>query len=246
MTIDPQQPQAPHDLLGAYLLDAVDERERLIFEEHLLGCPDCERELAELAPAVEEIAAGLTVPPPAPVRDAVLEHVRADGAARAAESPAPTPADELAARREDRSTRRLLLLAGAAAAVAVVMALMFGPFRGDPGVTAASIAAADDAQRYEVRVGDATATVILSRTLDRAAVETTDMTPPPDGRDYQVWLSHADGTMTDAGLMPHEEDATLVLSDAVGDAVGVGITMEPAGGSPEPTGEPVVLIPFEA
>lgn len=251
MTIHPHQPQAPHDLLAAYLLDAVDERERQAFEEHLLGCPDCERELLALAPTIEALASSVPAPPPPHVRAAVLRRV-------AEERPAPTsakrgerssgagPTDELAARREQRSSRRLVLLAGAAAAVAVVMALFFGPLRGDAEMTPATIAAAADAERYEVQVGEATATIIVSRTLDRAAIETTDMAPAPEGQDYQLWFAQADGTVTDAGVMPHTDDPAMVLSDELGEAVGVGITMEPAGGSPQPTSEPIVLVPFEA
>ncbi len=251
MTIDRHPAQAPHDLLAAYLLDAVDEHERQVFEEHLLGCSDCERELADLAPTVEALGSSVSTSPPAHLRESVLRQVTAAAThERSAQAPeharTTSPPDALAARRAARSSRRLVLLAGAAAAVAVIMALVFGPFRGTDDMTPAMIAAAADAQRYEVQVGDATATIIVSRTLDKAAIETTDMTPAPNGQDYQVWFAQADGTVTDAGVMPHVEDAAMVLSDDVGDAVGVGLTMEPAGGSPQPTSEPIVLIPFEA
>lgn len=254
MTSDPRQAHAPHDLLAAYLLDAVDERERQVFEEHLLGCADCERELTELGPTLEALGSSVPAPPPAHVRDAVLRQVAEDRAgSRTADPGDPVdrpdgagPTDELGARRAERSSRRLILLTGAAAAVAVIMALFFGPLRGDDQMTPATIAAAADAQRYEVQAGDATATVIVSRTLDKAAVETTDMPPAPDGQDYQLWFAHADGTVSDAGVMPRTQDAAMVLSDDLGDAVGVAITMEPAGGSPQPTSDPIVLVAFEA
>ena len=247
MTGDPRPSQAPHDLLAAYALDAVDDGERRAFEEHLLGCPDCERELAALAATVEALGASVPAAPPARVREDLLRSVSRE---RAAEVPAPAaasaPTDDLSARRTARSSRRLTLLAAAAAAVAVVMALVVGPFRAEAPMTPATIAAAADAQRYEVRVGEATATIIVSRSLDRAAIETTDMAPAPDGQDYQLWFAHADGSLTDAGVMPRVDDAAMVLSDVVDDAVGVGLTMEPAGGSAQPTTDPIVMIPFEA
>lgn len=247
MTGDPRPSQAPHDLLAAYALDAVDDHERRTFEEHLLGCPDCEHELAGLAGTVEALGASVPAAPPARVRAALLHEVAQEWAAQ---GPPPTtagePTDDLSARRTARSSRRLTLLAAAAAAVAVVMALVVGPFRGEAPMTPATIAAAADAERYEVRVGEATATIIVSRSLDRAAIETTDMSPAPDGQDYQLWFAHADGTVVDAGLMPHTDDPAMVLKDALGDAVGVGLTMEPAGGSPQPTSDPLVLVPFEA
>jgi anti-sigma-K factor RskA len=249
MTIDPRL--EPHDLLAAYLLHAVDEHELQVFEEHLVGCPDCERELAELAPTVEALGASVPAAPPGHLRAAVLRQVGEERRDRQPADPAERsdrtdPTDELGARRAQRSSRRLVLLAGAAAAVAVIMAMFFGPFRGDAPMTPAMIAAAADAERYEVRIGDATATIIVSRELDRAAIETSDMAPAPDGQDYQLWFAQADGTMTPAGLMPDTEDPAMVLPDELGDAVGVGITMEPEGGSPQPTSEPMVIVPFEA
>ena len=257
---DPQRDADPrHDsvqeLLPAYLLDAVDEDDRLRVEEHLLTCPDCERELAALAPTVEMLAlAPAPVAPPARVRDAVLRGIGSPAAAgppeRVAEvtaAPSPAPADGLAARRHARATRRLSLLVAAAAAVALFMFLAIGPFRGPaPDVTTETVAAAADAQRFEAQIGEATATVIVSREMDKVAIETEDMTPAPEGRDYQLWFSHPDGTVSDAGVMPREADAAMVLDDGLGDAVGVALTLEPEGGSSQPTSEPMVVIPFEA
>jgi anti-sigma-K factor RskA len=237
------------DLLAAYLLDAVEEDERMLVEEHLLACPDCERDLAALEPTVEALAlAPAPVAPPARVREAVLRGIApavSSGPADASTA-GPFPADDLAARRDARSTRRLSLLVAVAAAIALFMFVAIGPFRGAPDVTTETVAAAADAQRFEAEVGEATATVIVSRELDRVAIETRDMTPAPEGRDYQLWFSHPDGTVTDAGVMPREEDAAMVLSDELGDAVGVAVTLEPEGGSSQPTTEPVVVVPFEA
>jgi anti-sigma-K factor RskA len=242
------------ELLAAYLLDAVDESERVLVEEHLLTCAECEREAASLTPTVQALAAApAPVAPPARVRESVL-----DGQAHAAapatrqqspqELPAPDPAtaDDLVARRSSRATRRLSLLVAAAAVVALVMFLAVGPFRATPDVTTETVAAASDAQRFETQVGEATAILIVSRALDKVAIETRDMTPAPDGRDYQLWLRHPDGSVTDAGLMPREEDAAMVLPAGLGDAVAVAITVEPEGGSERPTGEPVAVIPVEA
>lgn len=248
------------DLLAAYLLDAVDEHERRLVEEHLLTCPACEHEVAALVPTVEALALAPTpLTPPAHVRDAVLGGIepptRTGGpsqtpteAAAAPEvvSPAPSRDDDLAARRNSRAARRLSLLVAAAAAVALFMFVAIGPFRGAPDVTTEAVAAAADAQRFEAQLGAATATVIVSREMDKVAIETRDMTPAPEGQDYQLWFSHPDGTVSDAGVMPRDEDAEMVLENDLGDAVGVAMTMEPEGGSPQPTSDPVVVIPFEA
>lgn len=260
---DPQHEERGHDfvreLLAAYLLDAVDDAERLLVEEHLLSCPDCEREVAILVPTVEALAlAPAPLSPPPQVREAVMRGIRPSvRTGPPPQTPAAAPPeldsadvprdDDLAAHRQARATRRLSLLVAAAAAVALFMFVAIGPFRGAaPDVTIETVATAADAQRFEAQVGEATATVIVSREMDKVAIETRDMTPAPEGQDYQLWFSHPDGTVTDAGVMPRDEDAEMVLEDDLGDAVGVAVTMEPEGGSEQPTSEPVVVIPFEA
>ena len=39
----------PHQLLGAYLLGGLEPEEAALFEQHLGRCPECRRELDELA-----------------------------------------------------------------------------------------------------------------------------------------------------------------------------------------------------
>ncbi|WP_345714042.1 zf-HC2 domain-containing protein, partial [Kineococcus glutinatus] len=39
-----------HDLTAAYAVDAVDERERALAEEHLAGCAACREEVAAMPP----------------------------------------------------------------------------------------------------------------------------------------------------------------------------------------------------
>ncbi len=48
--------------------------------------------------------------------------------------------------------------------------------------------------------------------------------------------------MVPAGLMPAGADQTVLLEGDASDAVGVGITIEPEGGSKEPSLPPVALI----
>ncbi|MEO6604526.1 MAG: zf-HC2 domain-containing protein [Aeromicrobium sp.] len=37
----------PHDLLGAYTLDALDDFERARFKAHLAGCRQCQAEISD-------------------------------------------------------------------------------------------------------------------------------------------------------------------------------------------------------
>lgn len=63
-----------HALVGAYALNAVDERERTEFEAHLAGCPLCSADV----PAFREIlaryaATTASAPPPNLVARAIAE-----------------------------------------------------------------------------------------------------------------------------------------------------------------------------
>ncbi|MBS4754472.1 anti-sigma factor [Nocardioides sp. zg-ZUI104] len=145
--------------------------------------------------------------------------------------------------------RRLGLL-GAAAAVLVAAAvggLWLKPWADDgrdetvTRLTAAEqVLAAPDATRVEQRFPDgAVATVVLSRDLGRAVIVTEDMPSAPEGKDYEVWLETPAGDMVKAGLMPDVQDTTLILDGDASEATGVGITVEPDGGSKRPTSDPI-------
>lgn len=100
--------QEPHILLGAYILGGLDADEQREFEEHLGGCQQCRRDVAECA-AIPGLLA--KVDPADLVAD---------------------PDDEVGGRPPRRNTRRWAVagaaLAGAAAvAVGVVVAIPNGP-----------------------------------------------------------------------------------------------------------------------
>ncbi len=61
---------------------------------------------------------------------------------------------------------------------------------------------------------------------------------------YQLWFDDA-GTMPSAGLMnPARSAQTVLLRGTVDDSSGMGITVEPAGGSTHPTSAPLALLTF--
>ncbi|WP_181768589.1 anti-sigma factor, partial [Streptomyces albidus (ex Kaewkla and Franco 2022)] len=90
--------------------------------------------------------------------------------------------------------------------------------------------------------GGATGSVVVSRDRGRAAFLASGMEKPPSGKVYQLWF--ADGKkMRSAGLMDSAggSDAVLMEGD-VGPASAMGITVEPAGGSRQPTTRPLALM----
>ena len=251
-----------HGLSGAYAVDAVDDVERAQFEAHVAGCDECRAEVASLRAAAGELALLTVTAPPPSLRASVLREISSvrplPPEVRSEEAPAPelvtlsTPSApaSLESKRAERARRAPLpqWLAGvAAAAVLATGGLMWHPWSPDTGtvrLTATQqVLQANDAQRFEKKVGDATATIVRSPGLKKAVIVTANMPAPPDGKVYELWLQQ--GTeMVRAGLMPAGEANTVLLDGDAATAAGVGITVEPAGGSDTPTLPPVAVIAF--
>ncbi|GGD09094.1 anti-sigma factor [Nocardioides daphniae] len=227
-----------HLLTGAYALDALDRDERLLFETHVGECPACAQEVAELRETAALLAELEPLGPPPELRDGVLGAI-----ARVRPLPPVVPHDELAARRR----RRLPLMFAAAAAVVAAAGVgisAWSPWESEaPPLTAAEqVISADDAERDVVDLGEAgRATVVRSVSEDRAVLMTEDMVAPPEGKVYQVWFQTPEDDMVPAGVMEPVPNQTLLLDGSAADATGVGITVEPVGGSKAPTSEPIAL-----
>ncbi len=88
-----------------------------------------------------------------------------------------------------------------------------------------------------------TVTVVMSR-RDRSLVFTTAGLPPlTSAHCYQLWLMGPGGDRS-AGMLPAPHRGMTSPVIATGLAVGdwVGLTVEPAGGSPRPTSRPVLML----
>jgi anti-sigma factor RsiW len=230
-----------HALSGAYAVDALDDIERAQFERHLAECAECRAEVASLRATAATLAeTSATTPPPA-LRDKVLAEI-----ATVRPLPPAVPAGA--------APRRRFRLAALAAAAAVIAAVGGGlvvaePWADDTGQTQVSavdrVLQAPDAERYTQSVNGSQATLVRSPSLNRAVLVTEDMAPPPQGKVYELWLDHEGIGMVPAGLMEQGGEQAVLLEGDPATAIGAGITVEPAGGSEEPTSPPVTLFSFE-
>lgn len=248
-----------HSLSGAYAVDAVDDVERARFEAHMASCSQCRDEVASLRAAAGEMASMTLASPPPSLRAAVLRDISSvrplpprvtPEQASAPVPSAPSAPASLASKRVERFGRaplRQWLVGVAAAAVLATGGLMWHPWSAETStvqLTATQqVLQAKDAQRYEKRVGDATATIVRSPSLRKAVIVTANMPDAPDGKVYALWLQQG-LTMVKAGLMPAGLANTVLLEGNAASALAVGITVEPAGGSETPTLPPVALVTF--
>ena len=246
-----------HALAAAYALDAVDPDERAQFEAHLATCEDCRREVAEFSEASVLLTDDLKVAPPVALREQLLAQIAVTPQdAAGTHDSAPEQGDELAARRvrqgghrvpHERNHRQWWIAGAAAAAIGLgaIAVNQWMPQDSDPAILAVQeVIDAPDAVRTTESVDGATVTVVTAYSLDRAVLLTDNMDAAPQGQDYQLWFVHEDGTAVSAGLMPREGDEILLEGDPTG-AVAVGITVEPAGGSDQPTSDPLVAVPIK-
>lgn len=252
-----------HKLTGAYATDALDDLERARFEQHLAACEDCRAEVTELREAAARMATITEATPPESLRSSILAGIaqvrplppftedRSDdedddaglppAATRSAAPAAPDEPTRLVPGTSRRGLRRWApaLVAAVLALVAGVTLSMWQPWDSP----AEQVLEAADAESVWVDLGEAgQAEVVRSNSEDRAVLVTKGMALPPEGRVYQLWYQPA-GTdeMVPAGLMPRDEDNTVVLEGRASQAVTVGITVEPAGGSEKPTTDPIAV-----
>lgn len=243
-----------HALSGAYAVDALDDLEKARFERHLADCEICRAEVDGLREAAAALAADAEAAPPAALRDRVLAGIQTVRPLPPVREPSATDAGPVtpgAPATPTRSPRRWLpaLVAAAVVTVLGLGAVAWHPWVDEtPRLTAADrVLQAPDARAVRLDFPDGSSATVTRSERERLAVITTNrMAPPPAGRVYELWFQHADGSMSPAGLMPVKADQTVVLDGDAAAAVGAGITVEPAGGSAEPTGDPIALFDFGA
>ncbi|HEY6932244.1 MAG TPA: anti-sigma factor [Marmoricola sp.] len=249
-----------HALSGAYAVDALDDLERARFETHLATCADCRAEVAGLREAAARLAETSAVSPPPTLRDKILTDIsrvrplppkvpHPEGpqpAAPQSGTPAPTPTKPHLEWRH--RWPRLLAAVAAVLAVVGIGTVVAHPWTHGASQGPVSVAdrvlRASDAQRISERLpGSAHATVVRSASQARAVILTRGLPPAPSGRVYELWLQDPSGRMLPAGLM-RGGSRTVVLNGDAATAKAAGITVEPAGGSPQPTSAPIALFDF--
>ncbi|WND33248.1 anti-sigma factor [Streptomyces sp. BB1-1-1] len=244
-----------HSLTGAYALHALPDDERAAFERHLPDCGSCEQESLEFAAAAARLGLAATVSPGPVLKDRVLHRITT------VRQVPPGGGTVERARRvvpRGRGLARWALAACVAAAAGLGGTAVWQYERAqDAGERAtqaqqraeelAGVLAAPDAASRTVRLADgASGTLVVSDRQDRAVFLASGMAEPPAGKVYQLWFDDH-GTMRSAGLMDRGRGSQAVLMEgAVDDAAGVGITVEPAGGSQQPTSTPIALMSMPA
>jgi anti-sigma-K factor RskA len=237
-----------HTLTGAYAADALDDLERRAVEQHLQACPECAEEVRGLRETVARLADAVAVVPPPRVREGVLARIAVTAQVPPVAAAPGRPGRRAPGRRGIWAVAAGLLLATSAGTgtLAWNQHQEAQESRALAGRVAAVVA--DPAAR---RVSGRIATggdVTLVVAGDRAVVVTAAMPELPADRVYQLWIVRPEGTqavVTSAGLGPGAREAAgswtrLVEGVRAGDSV--ALSVEPSGGSVQPTTTPIVAL----
>ncbi|MFF9212335.1 MULTISPECIES: anti-sigma factor domain-containing protein [unclassified Streptomyces] len=253
----------PHSLAAPYALDALEPAERIRFERHLARCARCAAEVRDLTEDAVRLAWSAAAPAPPALRERVLAAVRAipqepaaerDGASRLPPhvwGTQPPPART----RAPRPRPLLVPLATATAAAALVVASLFAvqaqqtrdrlDAERDRGREIAHVLAAPDARAATGRDAKGrTIGVIASVSEGRAVITLRGYGTPPGGRVHQLWLMRPGAQPRSLGLL--DGDTPLVATGLTQEATSLAVTIEPGGGSAQPTSRPVVQLALDS
>jgi anti-sigma-K factor RskA len=235
------------DLAEVYALDALSDAERGQVDAAVAAASAAEsaeftRRVREARETMAELSAATATEPPERLRSGILAAIAADRPDAAA------PPIDLAARRSRRRLRTVVLAAAAAVVIAVGGGVVATRLLTDePAPTAEQVLAADDVRTSSGAIeGGGTATVVYSKDADAGVLVMNNVTPPTEGTVYQMWLVGRDNAMTPAGTMDATAVApsTTAVLNGISGATALAFTVEPPGGSTQPTGQPFAQLPL--
>lgn len=226
-----------HSLMAPYALDALDALERARFEAHLVQCSSCQSELTGFVATAVRLGDAAEAAPPAALRERLMA--------------------EVATTRQDRPVVPALAKPGlmrrtlprlAMAAAFLVGAVGVGGYlnehreldneRADREVITAVMAAAD-AVTVEKSFDDGGHVRLISSDQANAAyIVARDLPSPGEGKVYQVWIVGEELPRSEGVF---ERSGEMIMQD-IADADRIAVTIEPEGGSKQPTTPPVATI----
>ncbi len=236
------------DLKGAYVLGALPEEERLEFEQYLAAHPHLQVEIEDLSTVAGVLAFSVREQEPPPeLRRTIMDTVEAE---------AVHPAEVVHPRASRRSWLGGLWdavgprdLALAAAAMLVIglfswSMLLQGEVRDlegrvqslksqpqGPEMIALGGAGTKQGARAE----------LVTLEGDRAVLVAENMPPVPEGKTYQIWVIKGDTPQPSGLFDPQKGSIAAVVEKPVEGADAVAVTVEPEGGSKEPTTDPMFV-----
>ena len=239
-------------MLAGYALDALDLDESRRVEAHLETCPDCRKALADFQAVGDGLLFALPPQePPARLRARLLK----------ATIPASTrTSDSLLW----HGWQKRLLPISAMVTLVVLAVMNIGLLQNTKRLlqkheslvqqnqayqTAFSLLTYPDTQVAVIEDEDLIGTFLFDPDDQVAVLTVRGLEALPAGQVYQLWLIEPDQTRVSGGIFQSEGGqgySTFVVQSPtrLDSFMGIGVTIEPAGGSPGPTGPRVLGVQF--
>ena len=257
------------ELLPFYALDALTEEEKAEVESYLAAHPEARLQLQELQSGASALPYSVApMQPPPHVKDALMRRVTSDPRARERSSTPTTSSTRVPREPVRRGIRfedifRVLSFGAAAIAIIWAFALHGQVARLQEQIASLNEQVAAQSQSINNLVKNLPQTDVITVALnsttdqsrplgqlianpnDKSAVVVISGLPPLEpGKTYQVWLI-GDAPVS-AGLLTVDENGQSVLiitsEESIGSFESLGISIEPEGGSEQPTLDQIVVL----
>jgi anti-sigma-K factor RskA len=229
------------ELKDAYVLSALPEEERQEFEEYLASHPERRAEMEELSAVADLLALSPQEHEPSPrLRSRIMDAVGAE-----AVRPRGSRRSVFAWIGELLGPRNLAL--GAAALLVIGLfswgMLLQGEVQDLQGRVRSLQNQPQELQTVELggagtEQGARAELVTLGG--NRAVLVVEDMPPVPEGKTYQIWVIEDDVPKPSGLFEPNRDSVAAVVEHPLGGGDVVAVTVEPEGGSPKPTSDPML------
>ena len=265
MNDDQHSGREPLDLLALGAAGALSDDEYRVLDELLAADPELAREYAELQTSAATLAEVSSEAPPPQLRASVLEAIRGvdqlpgPGASDATGGPEPEPAvvsdaDVVAPPPVEHHRpsnvvpihhRRWMLPATAAAAVVMLLVggLIINRDADAPADRMAEVLNDDDAVTIVLDGSLSGLRLVASEREDAAVLTGSGLERPDAGLVFQLWAIHDEQMVGMGTFMPAATGEVELFVEGAGDDAEWAVTVEPEGGSDQPTTDPVAFSP---
>jgi anti-sigma-K factor RskA len=242
------------DLKDAYVLGALPEEERLSFEEYLVAHPERQAEIDDLGAVAGLLAFSPQEQVPSPeLRSRIMEMVEAEA------QPRRVTRRSLSARIGDYLSVRSLALGAAALLVIGLLSWnvllqgqvedLQGQVQDAQGQVEHLQAQVEDAQAQQSQMielegswADQGATAeVAPMEGNEIVLVARNMPSVPEDRTCQIWVIKGDVPKPSGLFQPDGNGTATLITNSITKADVIAVTVEPAGGSKQPTSDPVLL-----
>jgi len=230
-----------HDLIPGYALDCLNEKEKRQVAEHLALCHTCQTELETYLDVVNELHLAVPpAPPPTDLKSKILRALQPRRAASSAQAP-------VSAWQQILNKLGQVAPVWAYASFALVVLLAVSNLWMMQRINRLQTALPDEFRTVALTGSEnaptATGLLVLSQDGNLGTLVVDNLPALDQSHQYQLWLIR-DGQRASGGVFSVSADgyATMAIASdrPLKEYSAFGITIEPTGGSPGPTGDKIL------